>query len=122
MTANAVITLADEIAPNAFSNAVKLLELNRIENRVRLDVLLEDPDDVEQIESTELATHDMSLPESHCDVYVQYLASMYYWRMGEYELYQNEKAMFEEAWTRLCRDVCYECHQGTGGPEYVTEQ
>lgn len=118
MKASAIITMADELCPNVFSTAVKVMELNRIENRVRLDVLLQDPEDVDQIAAAALTTTDMALGDNYQDVYVLWMICMYYYHMGEYEEYQNKKAMFEGAWTRLNRDECYRHHEGTGGPEY----
>ena len=55
------------------------------------------------------------LAERYRDVYLFWMKAMYYWHMGEYETYQNEKAMFDEAWARLELDVCFERHMGTGG-------
>ena len=118
MTAGALIAMADELAPNAFSQSVKVMELNRIENRVRLDVLLQDPDEVEPIRAEELNTTSLVLGENYRDVYLFWMKATYYFHMGEYDTYQNEKAMFEAAWLRLCRDECEAHHQGTGYSEY----
>lgn len=116
MTVTELVGLADELVPNVFSDRVKLFELNRLEKRVRVDILEEGADCVVPIE--EIDDTELTLDSTYQDVYLCWMKSMYYWHMGEYELYENEKAMFEEAWERFVRDVCYARHQGTGGSEY----
>ena len=197
MTVYEVIALADELAPNVFSNTVKLFELNRLEQRIRVDILKQDPADVTPFDASVLtapaeilgsitegriddptpggggdgeitdptnppitdegddpgtggdsggsgsgseggtgesgsgdesgsgsgsgsgsdseggdASEDetpagtLALEERYRDVYVCWMVAMYYWHMGEYEEYQNKKAMFDAAWTRFERDVC----------------
>ncbi len=214
MTAYEVVTLADELAPNVFSNTVKLFELNRLEQRIRVDILKEDPADVTPFTAEDLTAPasvlgswesgqiddptpggggnagggegggdgeitdptnppitgegddpgtggdsggtgsgddsgsgsddsggtgsgsddsgsgdesgsgsgadseggddsedetpagTLALEERYRDVYVFWMVSMYYYHMGEYEEYQNKKAMFEAVWTRFERDVC----------------
>ena len=54
MLAKEVIELADELAPNVFSTEVKLFELNRLEQRIRVDILLENPNDVAPITADDL--------------------------------------------------------------------
>ena len=196
MTVHEIITLADELAPNVFSDAVKIFEINRLEARIRVDILGEDPADVTPFDESVLAadttslsigsgriddpdpggddngggweitdptnppstgegddptpgwdsgggtedpdptggddsggTEDpeptggddsggtdgeepepipgtLALGERYRDVYLYWMISMYYYHMGEYEEYQNKKAMFEAAWIRFERDVC----------------
>lgn len=230
MTACEVITLADELAPNVFSNKIKLFELNRLERRIRVDILGQDPATVTAITEEDLeepadsgslasvigrdddsgrddgtiengsgdaggsggsggsgggdeienpgtgqetgdgdpgyegsggsgsGTEDpspagegsgddagddpgtegetggdagredgddegddenepagtLALEERYRDVYVFWLISMYYYHMGEYEEYQNKKAMFDDVWVRFERDVCISIDRATG--------
>ncbi len=209
MTAYEVIALADELAPNVFSNTIKLFELNRLEQRIRVDILKQDPAEVTPFTAEDLTAPasvlgslesgriddptpgggggdgeitdptnppitgegddpgtggdsggsgsgsddsgsgsddsgsgteggtgesgsgsddsgdtgsgsggsgnesgdetpagTLALEERYRDVYVCWMVAMYYWHMGEYEEYQNKKAMFDAAWTRFERDVC----------------
>lgn len=124
MTAYEVITLADELAPNVFSNAVKLFELNRLERRIWVDILGQEPEDLTPISAANLEDASgesgvLTLEERYRDVYVFWMISMYYYHMGEYEEFANKKAAFDEAWKRFERDVCEAWHQGTGRPEYL---
>lgn len=118
MTVAALIDLADELVPNVFSAGVKLFEYNRLEQRIRVDILGEDPDDVETVSEADMDTAALTLADRYQDVYLYWMKSMYYWHMGEAEAYENEKAMFDAAWLRWERDVCDEFHQGSGATEY----
>lgn len=180
MTAYEVITRADELAPNVFSDAVKAEELDRLEQRIRVDILGQDPaltphitaedltpaqengalldlsqrddedpggDEIENPgtgqetgegdppgEGSGSGTGDdsgsgtgddpgdedeepagtLALDLRYRDVYVFWMISMYYYHMGEYEEYQNKKAMFEAAWIRFERDVCIGLDKAAG--------
>lgn len=117
MKVSELIALADGLAANPFDTTVKLFEFNRLEARIRVDVLKEDPDDVEPVTAADAATTDLTLADRYHDVYLFWMKSMFYWHMGEHELYQNEKAMFDAAWTRWERDVCNQLHRGSCAPE-----
>ena len=119
MKASEAIALADELCPNPFSSAYKLRLLNQIEYRVRIDILKEDPAEVEPIVQADLATTDLTLHDRYTEIYIGWLKAKYYWAMGEYDIYQNEKAMFKAEWDRWVRDICDERHAGSGAPEYV---
>lgn len=118
MKANEAIATADTLCPNPFSTAQKLRELNQIEYRIRVDVLGEDPEEVLPITEEELDTTELTLEDRYTDVYVCWLKSRYYWLMGEYDVYQNEKAMFEAEWNRWAADVCQTMYEGSCGGEY----
>ena len=118
MKASEAIAAADELVPNPFSEAQKLRWLNQIEFRVRVDAMLEDPETVTPISEQEEDTADLTLEDRYQEVYISWMKSMYYWHMGEYDVYQNEKAMFEAEWLRFERDLCEALHVGTGGSEH----
>jgi hypothetical protein len=44
------------------------------------------------------------------------MKAMYYWHMAEYDSYQNEKAMFDNEWHRLTREVAERQAYGTSTP------
>lgn len=118
MKASEAIAAADALVPNPFSDAQKLRWMNQIEYRVRVDAKLEDPADVDPILAEDVSTTDLTLEDRYQEVYISWMKSMYYWHMGEYDVYQNEKAMFEAEWLRFERDLCEALHVGTGGPEH----
>ena len=46
------------------------------------------------------------VPPPYDELYVRWMIAQYYWYMGEYEVYQNEKAMFDSAWNRWLLYLC----------------
>lgn len=117
MKASEAIAAADQLCANPFSQSVKLRELNAIEQRIRIDVLGEDPEDVTPISSYTVDTAYLTLDDRYGEVYISWLKTRYYWLMGEYDVYQNEKAGFEAEWNRWYADVCNELHTGSCGKE-----
>ena len=117
MKAGEAITLANTLVPNPFQTAYQVRLLNQIEQRVQIDVLGVDPDDYEPIVAADINTTDLELDDRYTDVYICWLKSRYYWAMGEYEIYQNEKAMFEAEWNRWVADVGNTSHTGSCGKE-----
>lgn len=113
MKASEAIEAADQLCANPFSQSVKIRELNAIEQRIRIDVLGEYPDDVSPISSQNMNTEYLTLDDRYGEVYISWLKTRYYWLMGEYDIYQNEKAMFEAEWNRWYADVCNEAHRGS---------
>jgi hypothetical protein len=120
MTYTTILALADELVPNPFSDNVKLLWLNQIAREVEIDLFLGDPEEFEEITAQTLSTRE--IPEhTRPEMYVAWMKAMYYWAMGEYEIYQNEKAMFESLRSDLAGRLCELYHVGTGGPEHEIE-
>lgn len=117
MTAAQILSMADELVPNPFSTQIKLFLFNQIEQRIRIDTLGEAPETVQTVTADSMTTSTCRLDERYLDVYLCWLKAQLYWNMGEYDVYENERAMFEAAWDRFERDVCYAEHMGTGGPE-----
>lgn len=120
MKASEAIAAADELVANPFSTAIKIRELNNIEQRIRIDVLGEYPDDVSPISAHTVNTAYLRLDDRYAEVYISWLKTRYYWLMGEYDIYQNEKAMFEAEWNRWYADVCNEMYTGSGASEYIS--
>lgn len=114
MTAGALITLMNELVPNVFSDDVKMDLINEIEAKIQMQVFLQDAKDVELIATADKATAVLCLPDARKSLYVAWMRAKLYWYMGEYDVYQNEKAMFEAEWDELVRDECEREHRGTG--------
>ena len=112
MTVAELMALADELAANALSMDVKLFELNRLEQRISVDVL-----GLDQAELTpytqEEPEAELTLEDRFQDVYLYWLTSMIFFHQREMEDYENQRAMFEEAWTRFEREACMEMDRQT---------
>ena len=52
-------------------------------------------------------------------MYLAWMKTQLYWAMGEYETYENEKAMFEYEWSELAAYICQKRHEGSCGREYT---
>lgn len=114
MKVSELIALADELAPNPFSATVKLGLVNELQAKIQMDVFLVEAKDVDMVASADAATTELLLPEARNSLYLAWMRAKYYWLMGEYEIYQNEKALFDDEWDALVRDECERCHRGTG--------
>ena len=114
MTAAELIALADELAPNALSEGAKLGLVNEIESKIQMQIFLVQAKDIQSIQAEDADTEELCLPEARRSLYLAWMRSMIYWYQGEYELYENERAMFEAEWTACMRDECDAAHRGTG--------
>ncbi len=118
MKVSELIAMADELVPNPFSDTVKLHLINEIERRIQLEVRKVDEEDLALVTAATLSTADLF--ESDRDaMYLAWMKAMYYWNMGEYDTYENERAMYNALWEEYLRDVCDRDHQGSCGREYV---
>lgn len=91
-----VIALADEIKPNAFSNAVKTAWINEVEGLVETEIWLRAPDDITEYEYPAEGEPDTELlvKPPHDKIYISYLIAMIDFANGEYDRYDNTVAMF----------------------------
>jgi hypothetical protein len=110
MTIAQAISLADELAPNAYSTAVKLQWLNHIEGRLALEVFLMAPAEAEETYHYTAADLDKELlvGTPYDDLYTWYLRSQIDLAHAEYDKAQNDTAMFNAAWTEF---VCWFCQR-----------
>lgn len=115
-TVGQIISMVDEIRPNAFSSAVKVAWLNEVEGRIQSEVLLMGPEEVktyvwETDQNTQVLVHP-----PYDNLYGLYLAAMIDFGNGEYNKYQNDMAMFNEALGGYIRWFAanYEPVQGDG--------
>ena len=114
MTAGELVALADRLAPNPFDEDIKLGLVNEIEAKIFTELLLTESEDFEPIAQANMATAELSLPESRRSLYIAWMRTMLYWYMGEYDTYANEKAMFDNEWLLTERELCIREHRGTG--------
>lgn len=95
------------------SDRVMLYLINQIEARVQKELLLQ-TDGIRQYDTDDIRNEtELLLDETDSGVYLFYAVSMLYFRRGEYEDYQNQKAMFDDAWKRLERRLALQNHGGT---------
>lgn len=111
-----MIQAADALAPNVFSDAQKLGIFNELERRVRLDMRLEDPEEYREITAEDWEEEELAEP-LRAPMYLAWMKAWYYFYMGEYDTYQNEKAMYDHLEEDYLGELCRRYHQGTGGPE-----
>lgn len=106
MTATDLINRADEMVPNQFLTATKLGLVNEIECKIQTELLLIPARDVTVIAAADASTAELLLSPAREPLYLAWMRSMLYWLMGEYEIYENEKSMFDAEWERVMRDEC----------------
>ena len=112
MTVAELMALADELAANALSMDVKLFELNRLEQRIRVDTLGQDSEELTPYTQEEPEA-ELYLEERYRDVYLYWITSMIFFHQREMEDYENQRAMFEAAWSRFERDCCIALDRAT---------
>ncbi len=113
MTATELIEQIDELVPNPFSEAAKLALVNEIEGKLQTELLLIPARDVTVIAAADADSAELLLPPARAPLYLAWMRSMIYWMMGEYEIYENEKAMFNAEWEWAMRDACIERDRST---------
>lgn len=112
-----LIELADELVVNLFSTSVKLMLVNEVEGRVQQECFRIPADDVQVYTEQDIEDETaLLLGPPWQQVYLSWMKAMYYWHMAEYDSYQNEKAMFDNEWRRLCREVAERQAYGTSDP------
>lgn len=121
VTVREILDMADELASNALPLRTKIFEFNRLEQRIRCDVLGEDPNEAELLTEETLPAAAPVLPSRYRDVYLYWMAAMIYFHQGESEAYENERQMFEAAWLRFERDVCIAIDGGESAASSLRE-
>ena len=112
MTVAELMALADALATNALPMDIKLFELNRLEQRIRVDTLGQDPEELAPYPQEEPEA-ELYLEERYRDVYLYWITSMIFFHQREMEDYENQRAMFETAWSRFERDCCIALDRST---------
>ena len=92
-----VIAAVDDIKPNAFTTATKLMWLSEVEGLVQTEVMLLAPAEITTYgPETDLETELLASPP-HDKIYRAYLTAMIDYANGEYNRYQNTVEVFN-AW------------------------
>ncbi len=105
MTLQDAIDYADEMKPNAFSDAHKVAWLNNLEGRIMEDVFLMDVDrtgDLLYSYPDDLETELMVRPP-HDDIYTLWLMAKIDEANGEYTKYANSMSIYNEHYGSFVR-------------------
>lgn len=118
MTIAELIGIVDELVKDTvYSQNVKLMFVNEVEGRIQHDVFRVDPDEVEVYSISDITNGTtLLLGPPFNQVYVAWMKAMYYWHQAEYNSYENEMAMFNSEFARLCRTVSEARAFGTSLP------
>lgn len=115
------IHYADEVKPNAFTNAVKVMWLAELEGRLAADVFQLAPmevSDFRYVEDKDMDT-EMLVAPPHDDIYTLWLCAKIDEANGEYDKYQNTMQTYNEHYGNFVRWFArtYEPAEG-----YVSEE
>jgi len=96
MTLTEAIRFADDIKPNAFTNAQKTAWINEVEGQIQLDIFMLDISEL--VVYTYPGKNDtdptLLVPAPHSKLYYTYLTAMIDFANGEYNKYNNTMQMF----------------------------
>lgn len=95
------IALADELKPNAFSSAAKVLWLSEVEGMVQTSVFQLAPEEVISYTWERDADTELLVLPPHDKLYVEYLAARIDYANGEYDKYANTMQMFNAFWAEF---------------------
>ncbi len=95
MTIASLIDYVNEIKPNAFSDATKLVWVNEVEGMVQSQVLLKPESECTEYTST---SSTLIVLPPHSKLYAEYLMARIDYANGEYDKYQNTMEMFNAFW------------------------
>ena len=102
-TLKAVIDGVDAAKPNAFDNDTKTRWLNEVEGRVQTDVFLMPTVDVRQYTYADDQNTVLLVDPPHDKLYYAYLTARIDFANGEYEKYQNTKALADDFFDEFVR-------------------
>lgn len=91
-----ILTQADLLAPNQYSQEQKLGWLGELEGRIHLDVHLDTPEQLQQVWASWPGNLTVGWP--HSDVYLHWLLAKIHQADGELELYQNRMESFNTSY------------------------
>lgn len=113
-TVKQIIDYVDEIKPNAFTPARKVAWLNELEGRIQIRVFLQDSVEVVQYDWTEDQNTQVLVDPPYDRLYELFLAAMIDYAHGEYALYQNSMAAFNELMGEFTRFFADRYHPADG--------
>lgn len=98
MTVSEIISRADVLRPNSVPEEVKRGFLSDVEGEVRVMICKEDPASVKPLTEADVGKV-LTTPTTFAKLYVYYLCAMYAFYAQDTELYANDRAVFEKAWS-----------------------
>ena len=100
-----LLTIADEMKPNTFSETVKTRWVNEIEGMIQTEVLLLAFQDCVQYKWPDSREIDLLVPPPYDKLYEYYLESMILFNQEEMDRYANVQAMFQKCYAEYVQFV-----------------
>lgn len=112
------IRRADDIRPNPFSLETKIQALASLDGKIALEIHLMDISEAQQFNYTEEdADKELLAPFPYDKLYVSFLVAEIGFDTGEYNKYENDRAMFNQEYGEYLRWFArtYKPAQGNNG-------
>ena len=100
-----LLTIADEMKPNTFSETVKTRWVNEIEGMIQTEVLLLAFQDCVQYKWPDSREIDLLVPPPYDKLYEYYLESMILFQQEEMDRYANVQAMFQKCYAEYVQFI-----------------
>lgn len=100
MTVRKLLTMIDQMRPNAFTDAEKLQFINTVEGRIYSEILNKAEGDESVFVPFQEGEEERELivPVPYTDIYIYYLASMIDFYNGDSGRYNDSMVMYNNAW------------------------
>ncbi len=96
-----VISQADALKPNDYSEKIKVGWLNEVEGKVQTEVFLLAPEEIFTYSSEGDLEAELLVAPPHDKLYAEYLAAKIDYANEDYDSYQNTMAMFNSFWNEF---------------------
>lgn len=116
------IRRADDIRPNPFPLETKIKCIAALDGKIALDIHLMDISEAQQFNYTEEDVEsELLAPFPHDKMYVDYLVAEIGFDTGEYNKYENDRAMFNQEYGEYMRWFArtYKPAQGNNGGKCI---
>ena len=100
-----LLTIADEMKPNTFSETVKTRWVNEIEGMIQTEVLLLAFQDCVQYKWPDSKEIELLVPPPYDKLYEYYLESMILFQQEEMDRYANLQAMFQKCYAEYVQFI-----------------
>ena len=100
MLATEAIKEADRLKPNAFKTEDKLRWLERLERRIREEILMHYKGTVPEVEpfQTTESARELLVPAPYDEIYIHWLCAQMDYYERELDSFNSSNAMFESCW------------------------
>jgi hypothetical protein len=110
MRVDEVLAFVDEVKPNVISDEVKITWLNTLERKIFHHLVMNYEHELDEEGNEPKEPHigeedkgtELIAPEEYADVYRYYLLAKIDFMNQDTDLYLNDAAMFNQAYTELC--------------------